>query len=113
MGACVYGLDPRTLRTYRGRDEEISEYTQAFFDARETAMSRLQEDLFAHHPIGSPDAPSGIVGMTVKEQTYGGRGSAPIVEFTAIGTAVAPLAPNDPRRAPTPPRPQLVVPLDR
>jgi hypothetical protein len=54
----------------------------------------------------------GIVGMTVSEATYGGRQSAPIVEFTAVGTAIAPLAPGDPRRAATPPRPQMVVPLD-
>src|SRR6185312_5558869 len=32
MGNCVYGLDPRTLRTYRGKDDEIREYTTAFFD---------------------------------------------------------------------------------
>ena len=56
-----------------------------------------------------------IVGMTVDESTYGGAGASgpPIVEFTALGTAIAPLAPGDPRRAPTPPKPRLVVPLDR
>jgi uncharacterized protein YbjQ (UPF0145 family) len=113
MGACVYGLDPRELRAYRGRDEEITTFTQAFFDARELAMDRLQQDLFAHFPRGSADEPSGIVGMTVSEQTYGGRSSAPIVEFTAVGTAVAPLHPQDPRRAQQRPKPQLVVPLDR
>ena len=48
MGTCVYGLDPRTLRQYRGRDTEITEFTQAFFDARESAMNRLQQDLFSH-----------------------------------------------------------------
>lgn len=113
MGACVYGLDPREMRPYRGRDDEITSYTQAFFDARETAMSRLQEDLFREHPQGSPDSPVGIVGMTVSESTYGGRQSAPIVEFTAVGTAVTYLAENDPRRSNEHPRPQLVVPLDR
>jgi uncharacterized protein YbjQ (UPF0145 family) len=115
MGNCVYGLDPRILRTYRGRDEEIKEFASAFFDARETAMDRLQQDLFNEWPKGSPDAPRGIVGMTVTENAYGGQSASgpPIVEFTALGTAIAPLSPDDPRRKPTPPKPRLVVPLDR
>jgi uncharacterized protein YbjQ (UPF0145 family) len=113
MGACVYGLDPRHLRAYRTRDAEVSEYTQAFFDARETALDRLQQDLFKAHPNGTPDAPVGIVGVSVSESLYGGGKSAPIVEFTAIGTAVAELAPNDPRRGPAHARPQLVMALDR
>ena len=113
MGACVYGLDPRHMREYRALDAEISEYTQAFFDARETAMDRLLQDLFAAHPDGSPDAPVGIVGVTVSEATYGGGQSAPIVEFSAIGTAVAELAPGDPRRAPPHAKPMMMMPLDR
>jgi len=113
MGACVYGLDPRHLRNYRTQDAEVAEYTQAFFDARESAMDRLQQDLFRAHPEGTPDHPAGIVGVTVSESVYGGGRSAPIVEFTAIGTAVAELAPDDPRRSHEHARPQLVVPLDR
>ena len=113
MGACVYGLDPRHLRAYRNQDAEVAEYTQAFFDARETALDRLQQDLFRAHPQGSQDSPAGIVGVAVSETTYGGGASAPIVEFAAIGTAVAELHPNDPRRGPLHARPQLVVPLDR
>jgi uncharacterized protein YbjQ (UPF0145 family) len=116
MGNCVYGLDPRQLRAYRGQDAEIVEFTQAFFDAREAAMDRLQKDLFSEgHRPGHADAPTGIVGMTVTEGTYGGQGSSgpPIVEFSAIGTAIAPLAPDDPRRGQGPPRPRMVVPLDR
>jgi len=114
MGTCVYGLDARELRAYRGTDTEITSYTQAFFDARETAMARLQQDLFTELPPGHPDAPTGIVGMTVTEATYGGQASQgpPIVEFNAVGTAVAPIRPDDPRRARTRVRPQLVVPLD-
>lgn len=115
MGNCVYGLDPRELRAHRGTDDEIGSYTQAFFDARELAMERLQEDLFAHYPKGSPDEPSGIVGMTVSESTHGGSGALgpPIVEFMALGTAIAHLKEGDPRRGIAPPKPKLVVPLDR
>ncbi len=111
MGACVYGLDPRHLRDYRTRDAEVSEYTQAFFDARETAMDRLQQDLFRNFPEGSPDAPVGIVGVSVSEAVYGGGQSAPIVEFTAIGTAVADLPADSPHRGPAHSRPTVVVPL--
>jgi uncharacterized protein YbjQ (UPF0145 family) len=115
MGNCVYGLDPRTLRNYRDRDDELREYTTAFFDAREAAMERLQHDLFKEWPRGSPDCPTGIVGMTVSEAVYGGAGASgpPIVEFTALGTAIAPLAADDPRRKLAPPKPRIVVPLDR
>jgi uncharacterized protein YbjQ (UPF0145 family) len=115
MGNCVYGLDPRTQREYRGKDAEIGPYTQAFFNARESAMQRLDHDLFKEWPRGHPDCPIGIVGMTVREATYGGAGSSgpPIVEFTAFGTAIAPLSQDDPRRKLQPPKPQVVVPLDR
>jgi uncharacterized protein YbjQ (UPF0145 family) len=113
MASCVYGLDPRELRKYRGQDSEITEFTQAFFDAREAAMDRLQQDVFKELPRGGPDEPVGVVGMTVDEATYGDRQSAPLVEFTAVGTAVGLLHPSDPRRAATHPRPTLVVPLDR
>ena len=44
MASCVYGLDPRELRQYRGQDAEITSLTQAFFDARESAMDRLQAE---------------------------------------------------------------------
>jgi hypothetical protein len=65
--------------------------------------------------------------MTVSESAHrpqlmgGGRSqlvagnTSPIVEFTAVGTAIAPLAPNDPRRAKVSDaeKPLVVVPLDR
>ena len=115
MGCCVYGLDPRELRAYRTRDAEITSYAQAFFDARETAMDRLQQDLFAAWPAGTADSPAGIVGMTVKETTFGGQSGfgPPIVKFTALGTAVAELSRDDPRRSYELPKPNVAVPLDR
>jgi hypothetical protein len=75
--------------------------------------------------VGHPDAPVGIVGMTVSEeahrpQTLGARTNnlftnttSPVVEFTAVGTAIAPLAQGDPRRAKQAIKPMVVVPLDR
>jgi hypothetical protein len=61
-------------------------------------------------PAHSPDAPVGIVGMTVQET--GHRSWSNVVEYNAIGTAVTLLAPNDPRRAAQLPAPHIVMPLD-
>jgi uncharacterized protein YbjQ (UPF0145 family) len=97
------GLDPRNY--------ELTTHTQAFFDARETAMDQLDQDLFRQFPKGSQDAPIGVVGMTVDERP-GAEGVA-VVEFSAIGTAIAALAADDPRRASKPMSPRIVVPLDR
>jgi uncharacterized protein YbjQ (UPF0145 family) len=118
MGCCVYEIDRRAVGLFNTRNEEIPEYTQAFFDARETAMDRLAQDLFGRWPPGHVDAPVGVVGMTVTEQMHGERSQlmirdVPVVEFTAIGTAVAPLPAGDPRRAAQLPMPAIVVPLDR
>lgn len=125
-GTCVYQLNTQEMARYRGHNAEIGEYTRAFFDARETAMARLQHDLFSWWPAGHPDAPVGIVGMAVSEsahrpQMIGNRSTqvavagstAPVVEFTAVGTAIAPLAEGDPRRSRAPIKPRVVVPLDR
>lgn len=113
MGSCVYEVDPSVVSLYwRGnQQEEIPAYTQAFFDARETAMDRLAQDLFREWPPGHPDAPVGVVGMTVEESVHSGGGN--VIEYTAVGTAIAPLAEGDPRKAATLPAPNVVVPLDR
>jgi len=118
MGNCVYEIDRSAVGLFNSKTEEIAEYTTAFFDARETAMDRLTQDLFSRWPPGHPDAPTGVVGMTVTEAIHGERGlmqvrQVPVVEFTAVGTAVAPLQLGDPRRAPQLPTPAVVVPLDR
>lgn len=114
-GTCVYQLDAREVARYAGYSSEITSFTQAFFDARETAMARLQHDLFTEFPPGHPDAPTGIVGMTVEESARNDTRmqGPPVIEFTAIGTAVAPLHPKDPRRSLDRPKPRIVVPLDR
>src|SRR5262249_27978091 len=125
-GTCIYQLNLQDMQRYRGYNAEIAEYTRAFFDARETAMARLQYDLFTWWPAGHPDAPTGIVGMTVTEEAHRPQlmaGAArnvavagsmsPVVEFTAVGTAIVPLTPNDPRRVKETVKPLVVVPLDR
>ena len=53
----------RSCATTAARTRRSSEYTQAFFDARETAMERLQQDLFREWPARArPTRPIGIVG---------------------------------------------------
>jgi uncharacterized protein YbjQ (UPF0145 family) len=114
-GTCVYQLDPWEAARYQGYNMEIGAYTQAFFDAREAAMGRLQLDLFGEFPPGHPDTPAGIVGMSVSESVHRQTTppGPPVVEFTAVGTAVAALGPQDPRRAIVRAKPRIVVPLDR
>jgi uncharacterized protein YbjQ (UPF0145 family) len=113
MGCCVQAIDPSILAIYRqgNQNEEIPQYTQALFDAREVAMERLAQDLFKHWPPGHPDSPVGVVGMSVDEMVH--AGGAGIIEYSALGTAVAPLLEHDPRRAKQVPAPTIVVPLDR
>jgi uncharacterized protein YbjQ (UPF0145 family) len=117
MGSCVYEIaaDYANLYTMSGNyqtpPQEMVPYTQAFFDAREAAMERLTDDLHRDHPKGSPDEPAGIVGVAVEEKVHPGLNF--IVEYSALGTAIAPLGPDDPRRSAQLPNPAIVVPLDR
>jgi uncharacterized protein YbjQ (UPF0145 family) len=115
MGSAVYEIDPSLLVAFQQTPyapaEELIPYTQAFFNAREGAMDRLTEELHKDHPKGSPDEPAGIVGVTVDEQVHQGTGF--LVEYSAVGTAIAPLAEGDPRRHMQLPNPTIVVPLDR
>jgi uncharacterized protein YbjQ (UPF0145 family) len=120
VGCCVYELNAYGVWrvAQQGQNVEIAEYTQALFDARELAMQRMTQDLFAdfglagaHEAAGHPDAPAGVVGMNVTEAAHAGAKN--VIEYTAIGTAVAPLREGDPRKAARPPAPAIVVPLDR
>ncbi len=100
MGSCVYHVAHRgTLKTATtvGANVEISTYTQALYDARELAMSRMQAE------AEELDA-DGIVGVQLNNlgHTWGGH----TTEFFAIGTAVRPL--REDHHIPTP---TMVVPL--
>ena len=111
LGNCVYEVSASALRgLWAAGNVEIAEYTQAFMNARETAMQDLERDLESEFPKGSADAALGVVGMSVEEQAHAGELN--LIEFTAVGTAVAHLRADDPRRAPELPAPVVVVPLD-
>ncbi|HEX2902366.1 MAG TPA: heavy metal-binding domain-containing protein [Jatrophihabitans sp.] len=85
MGSCVYHIAHRgpaqTIGTF-GVNTEVPSYTQALYDARELAMTRMQREAEAL------DA-DGIVGVQLNSlgHLWGGH----TTEFFAIGTAVRPL----------------------
>jgi uncharacterized protein YbjQ (UPF0145 family) len=113
MGNCVYYVSPNTVRgpTLAGNCE-VTEYTHAFYDARELAIERLQaeaEDLHAQ----------GIVGVTVEEKEHSWGNAArrdgnaalytgELLEFFVVGTAVVEMKSDQPIPVPT-----LVIPANK
>jgi uncharacterized protein YbjQ (UPF0145 family) len=77
MGNCVYYVGaPAPPNTATG---ELQSATQAFYDARELAMERMQAEAEALQA-------EGIVGVTVDETNH--TWGPTLLEFSAIGTAV-------------------------
>ena len=81
-----------------GQNVELTNFSQALYDAREIAMERMQNEAQA---AGA----EGVVGVDLHE---GSHNWAPhVIEFFAIGTAVVPIgAELDPGAIPDP---QLVL----
>ena len=101
MGSCVYHVAYRSLGNVvrqRNQNVELDNLTQAFYQARELAMERMQSE--AQSVRGD-----GVVGVRVDQQAraWGSRA----VEFFAIGTAVR-LAEEEHRLV----EPMAAVPLD-
>ena len=101
MGSCVYHIAHQRLGNVIGnigKNVEIEQFTQALYDARELAMSRMQAEAEELHA-------EGIVGVQLKQHshTWGGH----TTEFFAIGTAVRPLRPDHVIERPT-----MVLSLD-
>jgi uncharacterized protein YbjQ (UPF0145 family) len=85
MGSCVYHIAHQRLGgvlSNIGRNVEIEQFTQALYDARELAMSRMQAEAEALHA-------EGIVGVQLRQHSH--QWGAHTTEFFAIGTAVRPL----------------------
>ena len=80
-----------------GRNTEMQNYTQALYDARELALSRMQAEAEAEHA-------EGIVGAQVRESSHGW--GSHVIEYFAIGTAVTSISDNHQIAAPT-----LTLPL--
>lgn len=98
MGNCVYYVAPQSPGWgapawgqqggwgqgggYPNQNMELVGPTQAFYDARELAMERMQVEAEA---LGA----EGIVGVTVDESNH--TWGVNVLEFSAIGTAVVPI----------------------
>jgi uncharacterized protein YbjQ (UPF0145 family) len=82
MGSCVYHVAHRgmfqSLKQY-GQNVELTNFTQALYEARELAMERMTreaEDLNA----------SGVVAVRLEERSHGW--GSHVIEFFAVGTAI-------------------------
>jgi len=100
MGTCVYHVAHQRLWKAMGnigQNVELPQFTEALYDARELAMSRMQAEAEQLHA-------EGIVGVQLLSHPH--RWGGHTTEFFAIGTAVRPLRPDHQI-----PVPQLVLPL--
>jgi uncharacterized protein YbjQ (UPF0145 family) len=100
MGTCVYHIAHQRFWQAMGnigQNVEIPQFTEALYDARELAMSRMQAEAEALHA-------EGIVGVQLLSLPH--RWGGHTTEFFAIGTAVRPLRPDHIIA-----KPQLVLPL--
>ena len=82
MGTCVYHIAHRKLTQAlgsMGQNVELPNFTQALYEARELAMTRMQDE------AGQLNA-SGIVGVRLEEKSH--QWGSHTIEFLSIGTAV-------------------------
>ena len=82
MGTCVYHIAHRKLTQALGsigQNVELPNFTQALYEARELAMTRMQDE------AGRLNA-SGIVGVRLEEKSH--QWGSHTIEFLALGTAV-------------------------
>lgn len=83
FGACVYHVAHQGISARLGQatqNVELSNYTQALYEARELAMTRMQDEargMGAH----------GIVAMRIEQASH--IWGSHVIEFLAIGTTVA------------------------
>jgi uncharacterized protein YbjQ (UPF0145 family) len=96
MGSCVYHVAHQAMRQAwknTGRNVEMPNFTQAMYDARELAMSRMQAEAETLQA-------EGIVGVQLQEQSHGW--GSHVIEFFGIGTAIVPVEAPDAIPTPTP-----------
>jgi uncharacterized protein YbjQ (UPF0145 family) len=82
MGTCVFHIAHRgigqTLGTV-GQNVELPNFTQALYEARELAMTRMQDEA---NTLGA----TGIVGVRLEEKSH--QWGSHTIEFLSLGTAV-------------------------
>jgi uncharacterized protein YbjQ (UPF0145 family) len=106
LGTCVYHIAHQSvMQTLRqaGQNQEMIQFTQGVYEARELALSRMQAE-------ATQVRSSGIVGVNiaVSNHVWGEHAT----EFLATGTAIRRLA--DEHRLPeTSPKPSFTLGLDR
>lgn len=83
MGNCVYHIAPQNPLKSVGRNVEMTNYTTALYDARELAMERMQNEALKM-------SAAGVVGMHILTHNHGW--GPRVMEFFAIGTAIASVA---------------------
>jgi uncharacterized protein YbjQ (UPF0145 family) len=105
LGTCVYHISHQSaMQALRqtGQNQEMLQFTQGVYEARELALTRMQAE-------AADAGSSGIVGVNVQVQNHVWGEHA--TEFLATGTAVRRLA--DEHRLPeTSPKPTFTLGLD-
>ena len=82
MGTCVYHIAHRGLGATlgsAGQNVELPNFTQALYEARELAMTRMQDEA---NELGA----TGIVGVRLEEKSH--QWGSHTIEFLSLGTAV-------------------------
>ncbi len=100
MGNCVYHVAHQSMRQawkQIGQNQEMTLYTQALYEARELAMSRMQTEAEGLQA-------GGIVGTRIQQGSHGW--GSHVIEFFAIGTGVVAISEDH-----TIEPPALVLPL--
>jgi uncharacterized protein YbjQ (UPF0145 family) len=105
LGTCVYHIAHQSMmQTLRqaGQNQEMVQFTQGVYEARELALMRMQTE-------AEQASSSGIVGVTVGvfNHVWGEHAT----EFLATGTAVRRLA-DEHRMDQTSPKPTFTLGLD-
>src|ERR1051325_11363812 len=82
MGTCVYHVAHRGIGQWFKqvmRNAEMTNFTQALYEARELALDRMQEEAMT---VDS----DGIVGVIIEERTYGW--DSHVIDLFAIARAI-------------------------
>jgi uncharacterized protein YbjQ (UPF0145 family) len=101
MGTCVYHIAHRGLGqtlSSVGQNTELPNFTQALYEARELAMTRMQDEA---EQLGA----TGIVGVRLEEKSH--QWGSHTIEFLSLGTAVVKTTDEV-----TLPKPTTVISLD-
>lgn len=105
LGTCVYHIAHQSvMQSLRqtGQNQEMPQFTQGVYEARELALSRMQAEATAA-------SASGIVGVSVEVHNHVWGEHA--TEFLATGTAIRRLAAEH-RLPETTPKPTFTLGLD-